>query len=103
MFDNDELTAWLEDCVKNLFERNKQSHITSAAIITMSDDKVVLTGYYNCDAQDKAIFAHNLNADAMLDTVCNNADIVKQAIEELDDFGGNESDEVDEDDQGDTD
>lgn len=92
MFENDELTAWLEDCVKNLYERNKESRITSAAIITQSEDRVVLTGYYNCDAQDKAIFAHNLNADAMLDIVCNNADIVKQAIEE-----------VDEDDQGETD
>ena len=92
VFENDELTAWLEDCVKNLYERNKESRITSAAIITQSEDRVVLTGYYNCDAQDKAIFAHNLNADAMLDIVCNNADIVKQAIEE-----------VDEDDQGETD
>ena len=89
MFENDELTAWLEDCVKNLYERNKESRIVSAAIITQSEDRMVLTGYYNADAQDKAIFAHNLNADAMLDIVCNNADIVKQAIEE-----------VDEDDQG---
>lgn len=84
MFENDELTAWLEDCVKNLFERNKESRITSAAIITMSEDRMVLTGYYNCDAQDKAIFAHNLNADAMLDEVCANADVVKRAIEEAD-------------------
>lgn len=84
MFENDELTAWLEDCVKNLFERNKESRIVSAAIITMSDDRAVLTGYYNCDSTDKAIFAHNLNADAMLDVVCANADIVKQAIEEAD-------------------
>ena len=82
MFENDELTAWLEDCVKNLYERNKESRITSAAIITMSEDRLVLTGYYNADAQDKAIFAHNLNADAMLDVVCANADVVKQAIEE---------------------
>lgn len=84
MFENDELTAWLEDCVKNLYERNKQSHITSAAIITQSEDRLVLTGYFNCDAQDKALFAYNLNADAMLDVVCANADIVKQAIEEAD-------------------
>ena len=84
MFENDELTAWLEDCVKNLYERNKESRIVSAAIVTLFEDRVVLTGYYNCDAQDKAIFAHNLNADAMLDIVCNNADIVKQAIEEAD-------------------
>lgn len=92
MFENDELTAWLEDCVKNLYERNKESRITSAAIITQSEDRLVLTGYYNADAQDKAIFAHNLNADAMLDVVCANADVVKQAIEE-----------VDEDDEGETD
>lgn len=84
MFENDELTAWLEDCVKNLYERNRESRITSAAIVTMSEDRLVLTGYYNCDAQDKAIFAHNINADAMLDTVLANADIVKQAIEEVD-------------------
>lgn len=82
MFENDELTAWLEDCVKNLYERNKESRITSAAIVTMSDDRAVLTGYYNCDAQDKAIFAHNINADAMLDVVVSNIDIVRDALNE---------------------
>lgn len=82
MFENDELTAWLEDCVKNLYERNKESRIVSAAIITQSEDRMVLTGYYNADAQDKAIFAHNLNADAMLDIVVNNIDIVREALEE---------------------
>lgn len=92
MFENDELTAWLEDCVKNLYERNRESRIVSAAIITMSDDRVVLTGYYNADAQDKAIFAHNLNADAMLDVVCANADVVKRAIEEADEDDQGEAD-----------
>lgn len=92
MFENDELTAWLEDCVKNLYERNKESRIASAAIVTLSEDRVVMTGYYNCDAQDKAIFAHNMNADAMMDIVCNNADIVKQAIEEVDDDDQGETD-----------
>lgn len=82
MFENDELTAWLEGCVKNLYERNKESRIVSAAIITQSEDRLVLTGYYNADAQDKAIFAHNLNADAMLDIVVNNIDIVRDALEE---------------------
>ena len=90
MFENDELTAWLEDCVKNLYERNKESRIVSAAIITQSEDRLVLTGYYNCDAQDKAIFAHNIQADAMLDVVCNNADKVKEAIEGWDDDEGEE-------------
>lgn len=82
MFENNELTAWLEDCVKNLFERSKESRIVSAAIVTLSEDRAVLTGYYNADAQDKAIFAHNIQADTMLEVVLNNIDRVREALED---------------------
>lgn len=90
MFENDELTAWLESCVQNLYERNKESRIVSAAIITLSEDGLALTGYYNADAQDKAVFAHNLNADAMLDVVLNNIDKVRDALEDIDGEDGND-------------
>ena len=41
-----------------------------------------MTGYWNADAQDKAIFAHNIQSDIVMDIVQQNADIIKQAMEE---------------------
>lgn len=41
-----------------------------------------MTGYWNADAQDKAIFAHNIQSDIILDIVKQNADIIKRAMEE---------------------
>ena len=76
---NTELFEWLEASLGQLVEAQP----VTAAIVAIRPDGNVLTGYYNADAQDKAIFAHNINADAMLDTVLNNIDQVRDALDEL--------------------
>lgn len=44
----------------------------------------VLTGYFgNTGAQDKAVMAHNINCDAVMDTVKANAKMIIQAAEEI--------------------
>ncbi len=43
-----------------------------------------LTGCFHADAQTKAIIAHNINADAMLDVVPSNIEMVRDALDELD-------------------
>lgn len=46
-------------------------------------DSNTLTAYYKADAQDKAIFAHNIQSDITMDLIRLNAVVVKKAIEEL--------------------
>lgn len=78
--DKQELFAWLEQSLKALVDGNP----VSAAVVGINDKGETLTGYFHADAQAKAIFAHNINADAMLDVVLNNIDMVRDALDELD-------------------
>ena len=75
-----ELYAWLEECITALVDGNP----VSAAVVGINDKGKTLTGYFHADAQAKAIFAHNINADAMLDVVLNNIEMVRDALDELD-------------------
>ena len=47
---------------------------------TMPDGEVY-TGYYNADATDKAVIAHNIQADITMDIIRANAAIIKDMIE----------------------
>ena len=74
---NTPYAKWLEEAVKAIFEGNPNS-ISLCAIMP---DGNVLTAYYNCSVHDKAIIAHNINADAMLDNVVINIDMIKDALD----------------------
>ena len=78
---NQELTKWFEESLKAIYSRE----VVGACVVAIDDDGDVLTGYYRADAQTKAVFAHNINADAMLDVVLNNVRMVKEAIDDLED------------------
>ena len=80
LFKNPEMASWLEEGLQNIFSGKP----VSMAILAQNENGEVLTGYYHADAQQKAIFAHNINADAMLDVVLNNIDMVRDALDELD-------------------
>ena len=69
---------WLENAIRILTEHE----VHSACIVATVDDGAAMTGYWNADAQDKAIFAHNIQSDIILDIVKQNADIIKRAMEE---------------------
>ena len=84
---HEDLFEWLEGSIKALID----SDPVSAAVVAQRRDGSVLTGYFHADAQDKAIFAHNVNADAMLDIVLGNIDLVQDALDALND--DDESDE----------
>ena len=71
---------WLENAIRILTEH----HVHAACIVATVDDGDTMTGYWNADAQDKAIFAHNIQSDIVLDIVQQNADIIKRAMEEAD-------------------
>lgn len=44
-------------------------------------DGEVYTGYYNADATDKAVIAHDIQADITMDIIRINAAIIKDMIE----------------------
>lgn len=80
-----ELAEWLEDGLMAVLD-GKSRAICIAAI--SEDGEQVLTGYYHCNAQDKAILAHNIYTDALKDTLYNNLDRLKEALEGLEEEDG---------------
>lgn len=83
-FENQELAEWLEDGVREMFNRDPNA----IAIVASLNDGTTLTGYYKADATQKALFAHQIYTDAVLDVVMNNAGLIKRALDELEDGGG---------------
>lgn len=71
---------WLENAIRTLTEHD----VHSACIVATVDDGETMTGYWNADAQDKAIFANNIQSDIVLDIVEQNADAIKRAMEDGD-------------------
>lgn len=45
-------------------------------------DGTVFTGYYNADAADKAVFAHNIQSDIVMDIIKANADTISGILED---------------------
>lgn len=77
---------WLEDGLRTIFEKNPRA----ICLIASLEDGTTLTGYYAASAQDKAVFAANVQADYMMDVMTANAQKLKDAIEnaEEDDSDG---------------
>ena len=73
-----EYASWLEETLRELIGL-KPISICLAAIF---DDGNVGTCYYNATVQDKAIIAHNVYTDSILETIANNQN------EEEDDCSG---------------
>lgn len=72
---------WLEDGIKTIFHGKP---VCIALVATLESGETV-TGYYNADAQDKAVFAHHIQSDVTLDIIANNAGFVRAMLEESED------------------
>lgn len=72
--------AWMEESLKTIMETGA-GKICVAAILPDGD---VFTGYYNADATDKALFAHNIQSDVTMDIIKANIDTIKMAMEDND-------------------
>ena len=83
LWKNEKLAAWLEASLHELFADGRK--VSSACIVAQMEDGNCMTGYYEADSLQKAIFAHNINGDAMLDVVLSNIDIVRDALDDLED------------------
>ncbi len=86
--ENQELAAWLEEGLQYLFNIKP----VSAAIVAQLPSGEVFTGYFNADSQRKAVLAHSINADAMLDVVLNNIGMIREALDS--DTGGDSNENI---------
>ena len=68
---------FFEDCIKSVMEYKPEAMCFAA----ITKDGFVLTGYHNCGQQDKAIMAHNIYTDAMMDVIKTNAKDILEAAE----------------------
>ena len=71
---------WLENAIRTLTEHD----VRSACIVATVDDGETMTGYWNSDTQDKAMFASAIQSDIILEIMEQNADAIKRAMEEGD-------------------
>ena len=81
-FDKVPYAKWLEDSIKTVFEDNPDK-IVICATLAGGD---TMTAYYNCCAEDKAMFSQHINSDAMLDVVLNNIDLIKAELDRQDEL-----------------
>lgn len=70
--------AWLEQSLKAMMEIKP----VSMCIVATGDNGDTLTGYFNADAQDKAVFAHHIQSDVMMDIIRANAAEIKSVLDE---------------------
>ena len=72
---------WLEKTLRGIVEM-KPERICLCAMLPGGE---VATCYYQCDAGDLALFAHNIYSDAMLEVIRNNRDLLQDDDEEAED------------------
>lgn len=84
IFENNEFAVWVEDGLRVLHKYEKEIGINNAALVVCLEDGNVLTSYFNASAQDKAIMAHNINSDVVLDIVKNNGETIRRGWEDED-------------------
>lgn len=70
---------FMEEAVQAVFEYQP----TKICVCARFESGETLTAYYGANAEDKALFAHNIQSDALLEVVRNNAREIKDAIDRL--------------------
>lgn len=76
-FENVPFAEWVEGLARSAFEL-KPAKMAFVATLTNGETK---TAYYNAYAEDKAVFAHHIQSDVVMDIVIANADILREAME----------------------
>lgn len=78
---NEAYVVWLEESLQLIYKAKP----TSIAIAAVTETGETVMGYYNASAQDKAVFAHLIQSDIVLDIIKANAAEVKAMMEGTDD------------------
>ena len=69
-------SAWLEESIKTVVNIQPKS----ICIAATAEDGTTFTGYYSADAESKAIFAHHIQSDVVMDIIRANAETIKQTL-----------------------
>lgn len=72
---------WLENSLETIIGIEPEC----LCIVAKNPDGAVFTGYYNADATEKAVFAHNIQSDVTMDIIRANIGEIKEMLEEGDD------------------
>ena len=78
---NEVYAAWLEESLQLIYKAKPKA----IAIAAVTETGETVTGYYNADAQDKAVFAHHIQSDIVLDIIRANAAEIKAMMEDEED------------------
>ena len=76
-FANKEMAAWLEGAVKWMV----QSEPVSIALAAKMPNGETMTAYYHADAERKAVLAHHIYSDVVMDVVTHNIGIIQNALD----------------------
>ena len=85
-----EIGSCLDDITKQPYAKWLEESIATIAgldpccicFAATKADGTVFTGYYNADATDKAVFAHNIQSDIVMDIIKANADTISGILGE---------------------
>lgn len=70
---------FLEDVIRLIMEHQP----TKIAVSTLNPDDTYVTGYFgDCNQQDKALLAHSIYSDSVMDIVLANSKMILEAAEE---------------------
>jgi hypothetical protein len=70
---------FLEDVIRLIMEHQP----TKIAVSTLNPDDTYVTGYFgDCNQQDKALLAHSIYSDSIMDIVLANSKMILEAAEE---------------------
>lgn len=71
-----EYSAWLEESLRVIINSKPDSICVASKT---KDD--VLVGFWNASAQDKAVFAFNIQADVVMDVIRHHAGKIKEILD----------------------
>lgn len=71
---------WLENSLRTIMDIGAERMCIAAT----NPDGTVFTGYYNANATDKAVFAHNIQRNVTMDIIRENIEKIKEMLEEND-------------------
>ncbi|MDO5549417.1 MAG: hypothetical protein Q4F79_13155 [Eubacteriales bacterium] len=74
-------TPWIVEGIKTLVEYGAEK----IALCAILPENEVFSGYFNVEAGEKAIIAHNIHMDATMDTIYANIDELRDALNEEED------------------
>ena len=74
---NSPYAEFLETVVRGIFDTQPDK----IAFVASLPNGETLTAYYKSDAQDKAVFAHHIYSDSVMDVVVANVGLLKEAMD----------------------